>query len=62
MKIDFVLFFCLYPVCTSVMQYVIALRYKLHGWEHFNTKKGSKVISFVNFTIWIIISVALYIQ
>lgn len=60
MKIDFVLFICLYPVCTTAMKYLIVLRYKELGWEYFESKRSSAIKSVADFLIWVIVSVLLY--
>lgn len=62
MKIDFVIFICLYPVCTAVMKYLVAARYKLLGWDFFQKRDDSQILSLVDFGIWVIISMILYFK
>ena len=62
MNIDFAIFATFYPACTAAMKYLIAARYKMLGWEHYETKKDSQIWSFVDFLIWAFISSVLYFK
>ena len=62
MKIDFAIFVCLYPVCTNATKYILAARYKMLGWEHYETALESKIWSVINFLVWVSISAILYLK
>lgn len=60
MKIDFVLFVCLYPVCMTAARYFVTVRYKLLGWDYFQKKTESQWLSVADTVIWIVVSALLY--